>query len=642
MDVEPGTGTESGVAAPDAPTPQPGVGAGTVALIATWIGLIAGFCDLGALVVYKRLIARDFYHLGADFPWLIPLGVTALVFLPASLLILIAWRRGSIRLGVPVGLLSFLGFLDLCSRLRLELWATVIISIGLATQSVRFVRRRREGFLRSVRWSVGWLVAALVATMLVTVGGRWWQEYRQGATLPQAPQGAPNVLLIVWDTVRASNTSLHGYRRATTPNLDRLARRGVKFDLAFATSSWTLPSHASLFTGRWPHEVGVNWKSPVREGVPTLAGSLAKHGYDTAGFVANLDYCSRETGLARGFAHYEDFPLSIVDTFTRYIALGRRIDASSWQASVDGWVEARTGRWHDLIPQSREHTKDADAINGAFLGWLANRTATRRPFFAFLNYNDAHSPYEVPDRSTPGFGLRPSTSAQRQTLQNFTGLDKTMLSTDDVHMAIDVYDDSIAYLDRRLGSLLEELGRKGVLENTLIIVTSDHGEHLGDHRLFFHGCSLYRQLVHVPLVIAGRKRIPEGRTVAESVGLCDLPSTVIDVLGLASKPAIPGRSFAKLWRPRSPDAGRIATPPLLMETTKPELLTNDGREPAAKGPMKAVVAAGMHYIQMADGTEELFNLGSDPEETNNLARTADAAPVVQQLRGLVRLLLRKR
>ncbi|MHC5542874.1 sulfatase, partial [Singulisphaera rosea] len=481
--------------------------------------------------------------LGADFPWLIPLGVTALVSVPASLIILYAWRRGSVRLGVPVGLLSFLGFLDLCSRLRLELWATAIISIGLATQSVRFVRSRRERFLRSVRMSVGWLVAALVATMLVTVGGRWWQEYRQGTTLSPSAPGAQNVLLIVWDTVRASNTSLHGYPRVTTPNLDRLARGGVKFDLAFSSSSWTLPSHASLFTGRWPHEVGVNWKSPVREGVPTLAGYLAEHGYDTAGFVANLDYCSRETGLARGFAHYEDFSLSIVDTFTRYIALGRRIDASAWQGSVDAWVEARTGRWHDLIPQSREHAKDADAINGAFLGWLENRKATHRPFFAFLNYNDAHSPYEVPDRSTPGFGLRPSTSAQRQTLQSFTGLDKTSLSNDDVHMAIDVYDDCISYLDKRLGSLLEELGRKGVLENTLVIVTSDHGEHLGDHRLFFHGCSLYRQLVHVPLVIAGRKWLPEGRTVAESVGLCDLPSTVIDVLGLASKPAFPGRSF---------------------------------------------------------------------------------------------------
>ena len=101
---------------------------------------------------------------------------------------------------------------------------------------------------------------------------------------------------------------------------------------------------------------------------------LAAHGYDTAGFVANLDYCGRETGLARGFAHYEDFPLSVFDTFNRYVALGRRIDASSWASDVDSLVEKQTGRWYDLIPRSKEHAKNADAINGAFLsGWESGR-----------------------------------------------------------------------------------------------------------------------------------------------------------------------------------------------------------------------------------------------------------------------------
>src|SRR5262249_42158952 len=158
--------------------------------------------------------------------------------------------------------------------------------------------------------------------------------------------------------------------------------------------------------------------------------------------------------------------------------------------------------------------------------WLGKRPETSRPFFAFLNYNDAHSPYEVPDRSVRGFGLRPSTSSQRQMLQGFTVVDKTTLSKQDVRMAIDVYDDCILHLDRRLESLFDELSRSGVLENTLLIVTSDHGEHLGDHRLFFHGCSLYRQVVQVPLVIVGTKAFPVGRTVAEPVSLCDLPATV--------------------------------------------------------------------------------------------------------------------
>ena len=125
-----------------------------------------------------------------------------------------------------------------------------------------------------------------------------------------------------------SNLSLHGYSRRTTPNLELLAGRGVRFDLAFATSSWTLPSHASLFTGRWPHELGVDWKSPLKDGTPTLAEYLGAHGYDTAGFVANLDYCSRETGLARGFAHYEDYPIELYDAFTPL----RRPWAAGWKS----------------------------------------------------------------------------------------------------------------------------------------------------------------------------------------------------------------------------------------------------------------------------------------------------------------------
>jgi arylsulfatase A-like enzyme len=96
--------------------------------------------------------------------------------------------------------------------------------------------------------------------------------------LPAAPDGARNVLLIVWDTVRAGNLRAYGYQRRTTPNRERLAGRGVRFDPAFSTSSWTLPAHASLSTGRWSHELGVDWKSPLRDDVPTLAGYLAAQG----------------------------------------------------------------------------------------------------------------------------------------------------------------------------------------------------------------------------------------------------------------------------------------------------------------------------------------------------------------------------
>jgi arylsulfatase A-like enzyme len=476
--------------------------------------------------------------------------------------------------------------------------------------------------------------------MVVTEGGRAWAEHRAASALPPAPSAARNVLLIVWDTVRFGNLSLHGYERRTTPNLERLASRGVRFDLAFSTSSWTLPAHASLFTGRWPYELGVDWKSPLRDDIPTLAEYLAAQGYDTAGFAANLDFCSRETGLARGFAHYEDFPLDLHDVFTRYVALGNRIDVRDSACTVGALLEKFSGRSYDVVPRSKEHVKNAKAVERAFLDWLARREG-RRPFFAFLNYNDAHTPYEVPDRSVPGFGLRPASSSDRLTLHRWHGLDKASLSYHDVRMAADIYDDCILYLDRRLGILLQELEGRGVLDNTLVIVTADHGEHLGDHLLFFHGCSLYRQLVQVPLVIVDSKAVPAGRVVALPVSLRDVPATVVDLLGLGRDAPFPGRSLTGSWG-RHQRAAQPLFEPLLMETGKPLLLTNQGREPAAKGPMKSVVADGMHYIRAGDGIEELYALESDPEERINLAASPRARDILQRFRTGLSVLLKER
>ncbi len=197
-------------------------------------------------------------------------------------------------------------------------------------------------------------------------------------------------------------------------------------------------------------------------------------------------------------------------------------------------------------------------------------------------------------------------------------------------------------MDRQLGMLIDELDRRGALEETLFIVTSDHGEHLGDHGLFFHGGSLYRQAVQVPLLLLGARRIPAGRTVARPVSLCSLPATIIDLLGLGSDHPFLSPSFASDWEPQGEERGPSLASALLMETTKPELLTNGGREPAAKGPMSAVIVAGMHYIQMADGTCELFHLDADVEETVNLANHPDYGPTILEVRNLLGVMRRRR
>jgi arylsulfatase A-like enzyme len=304
-------------------------------------------------------------------------------------------------------------------------------------------------------------------------------------------------------------------------------------------------------------------------------------------------------------------------------------------------VKKYFGDAYDVIPRCKEHVKNAVTVNRSFLSWLSWQQRRNRPFFAFLNFNDAHSPYEVPDRSIPPFGLRPVSYVDRLTLKSWDTLDKTKVSQAHVQMAIDVYDDSIFYLDRCLGTLLDELKQRGVLDDTLVIVTSDHGEHLGDHGLFFHGCSLYRQVVGVPLVIVDPKRVSEGRVVVAPVSLRDIPATIVDLLDLKADAPFSGHSLSRFWTSVMP-AVDFPAEPLLMEAGKPPGLTNQGREPVAKGPMQAIVADGMHYIRSADGLEELYLLSSDPEEQSNVAAYSFAQESLRQFRTRLSAMRKKR
>jgi arylsulfatase A-like enzyme len=639
------SGTAETQAQPSAaacPGEQPGperLGPAAVLLLALWIGLLAGFVDLVILIIRKNASGHGFYRLGNGFPWIVPSGVAAIVTAAGAVVALFAWlRRRPVSLANAVRLVSFVAYFDLCAKLPLEFWSSLILSAGLALQSARFLRRRQQKLIRLARVSTPLLASLVLALALATTGARAWAEHRTAAALPPPPVGARNVLLIVWDTVRARNTSLHGYDRPTTPNLERLAASGVQFAHAFATSSWTLTSHASLFTGRWPHELSAGWESALDDAHPTLAGHLTSLGYDTAGFVANLDYCGFESGLGRGFAHYEDYPLSAWEVFTRYVGLGRRIDAFSTALVVEK-LARRSVKARPLLPISREHVKNAASIGRAFLDWLSWQRGRGRPFFAFLNYNDAHSPYEVPDDSARGFGVQPESWSDRLVFHMWNTLDKAKLTDRQVQMANDLYDDSIAYLDRRLGALVGELRRRGALENTVLIVTSDHGEHLGDHQLFFHGCSLYRQVVEVPLVIVGHQDVPAGRVVTEPVSLRDLSSTVLDVASLGGSNEFPGRSLRRFW---DLPAGKTTREdePLLMETDRPPILINQGREPVAKGPMNSLVYGGTHYIRSGDDTEQLYALEVDPEEVNDAAPYPQAQETLEHFRDALPALLR--
>ena len=270
-------------------------------------------------------------------------------------------------------------------------------------------------------------------------------EHRALARLPTPPAGAPNVLFIVLDTVRAESLSLYGYGRETSPHLARLAARGVRFDQARAAASWTLPSHASMFTARWPHELSARIDRPLDATFPTLAEYLRDRGYATAGFIANTFFCNSWYGLGRGFVHYEDMALTPLEVL-RSSGLGRRL--------VKGAGALPRNR-----PGAYFQRKDAPTVNDEVLTWI-DRRPRDRPFFAFLNYFDAHDPYLSPVEPARGFGLRPVTRADHATLQDWHTRDKKTLTPRDVELARDCYDDCIAYLDEQLGKLVDFVNRE--------------------------------------------------------------------------------------------------------------------------------------------------------------------------------------
>ena len=445
------------------------------------------------------------------FVWLAPLTYLLLFFAMGLFLAAVTrlWpRRGgwlSRRLIVACALVP--AFMVAGPQIYNEAW--MIVALGMASRLVPLLERHAIGLRRWLLWSFPGLVG-LVLVMAGSVFAGDWVKERREAGRPLPPADSPNVLLIVLDTVRADHLSLYGYHRATTPKLEQLAKRGIRFDKVRATAPWTLPSHASMFTGRWPHELGVEWMTPLRGKFPTLAEYLGSHGYATAGFAANTLFCSYDTGIDRGFAHYEDYELGPLDAVRTAFAVdvafkgvfglalnyGRSFDAGPLRPLQDvllGWVLAR-----DRI--------SARAINQKFVDWLARRREPGRPFFAFLNYFDAHSPYVPPTIAGHRFGLRPRTVVDAKVLDGWRDVKKLELPLYLRTLARDAYDNCLAYLDDQLGELFEELQRRGELDRTLVIVTSDHGEGLGEHDLFDHGESLYRTEIGVPLLIVAPAR----------------------------------------------------------------------------------------------------------------------------------------
>lgn len=580
-------------------------------LLAVWFGILTGLGEV-SLFLIKKLFPQftptgSFSLLSQHFMWLVPVAEVLLFAIPSVLLSVIAWRWPRlVPVRVTVLVLVFLGSLSLLLLIPwFNSYARYALAAGLAVQASRVIAAHQDGFSLLVRRTIIWMVALVAGLAAATYGWIAAGEYRALAALPPASPNLTNVLLIVVDTLRAKNLSIHGYDRRTTPQLERLAEVGVRFERAMATAPWTLPSHASMFTGRYPHELVVGWGTPLDATHPTLAEVLAAHGYVTGGFAANPYYCTYESGLDRGFAHYEDLKL----TSGRIIG-SSSIGRSVWSAD---WCRQATG--YEMLGR-----KSAAEVNVSFLQWIASNK--ERPFFAFLNYFDAHSPYLPPEPFKEKFG--PSNADRNPLLWP-----ERKWTADEVQAEMDAYDGTIAYIDEQLGKLIDELDRRGVLNNTLIIITSDHGEEFNEHGYMEHANSLYLASVHVPLVLYLPARVPANKSIREPATIRDIPATVVDLLGLSGEAAFPGASLARYWNGAGPPRD-LEVYPLISEVG----VARDVPEwfPVAKGDMTSLIIDGYRYIKNGDGIEELYDLEGDPGEEHDLVNTEQGRRVLHQFR----------
>ena len=534
-----------------------GLGLISVLALTSWCGLVAGLLEVAAIVVRKSFDPNRFYLMSRDFVWLIPV-TNLLVFVVLGFggwVVIWAWpRRGRWLLARVLCALTIWPML-LAGAPWIFALAWLAVALGVASRVVPMIERNAARIGRLVWASLPVAIGTVVVLAAwPRVGDRFNQAREDARALP--PGGSPNVLLVVMDTVAAEHLGLHGYPRPTSNTLVELAERGIRFDSARSTCSWTLPSHASMFTGRWFHEISSGWLTPLDGTYPTLAEYLGSHGYATSAFTANYTYCARDSGLARGFTHFEDHFFPELTCFKMSALVNRVLEGiQAIEDFLEGPLEIAQFRPYlkYLLRLMDTDRKDAAVVNREFLDWLSTRGQPERPFFTFLNYYDAHYPYQLTPGRMHRFGAVAIDDAARDMIQRWSFLDKTTLSPKEIAFGIDSYDECIADLDEQLGVLFDELERRGILERTWLIVTSDHGESFGEHSgVFCHGTSLYQTEVHVPLLIVPPGGGTAKRIVKETVSLRDLAATVVDVLGLAAGSPFPGESLARLWKESRP------------------------------------------------------------------------------------------
>ena len=379
-----------------------------------------------------------------------------------------------------------------------------------------------------------------------------------------------NVILISIDTLRADFLGCYGYDRPTSPASDQLAGDGVLFEDVLATSPWTPPSHASMLTGLYPSHHGLKPKDSsmigdaIRSDVPTLAEVLGKHGYETAAFVRSV-VLREESGFGRGFATF--------------------------------------------VPVDFDYrSRGPSPVSDLALEWLRDRS--ERPFFLFLHYYDAHSDY----RSLPHYeerfvesydGIADGTTRQLQRVRR--GL--VELDDEDARHLANLYAAGVRQVDDEVARILQHLDEARISDQTLIILTSDHGEGFLEHGSVLHGRTFYEEITRVPLVLRG-PRIPAGLRVSRPASLVDIVPTIVGLVGIEDVLSTDGIDLSPSW---SVGAAEISDDRYLFAEADWGNAVPDARRAVRHGSWKL-------HVDLSNGETQLYDLAGDRAEQRDLAK----------------------
>jgi arylsulfatase A-like enzyme/uncharacterized membrane protein HdeD (DUF308 family) len=489
----------------------------------------------------------------------------------------------------------------------------------LAARSPGRRRGRRPLMIASV------VLVALVAVLALTEG-----RDDEGATMTiEGRIDGRNVLVLLIDTLRADHLGCYGYDRPTSSFMDELAGEGVVFENAYAQGSRTREATASIVTSYFASTHGsTDYKSILPSSSPTLMQLAKAAGHRTA-VVSSNALVSPTFGFGRGVDYFYCHQPTI-HSRTLLLQGARRVFG---RIPMLKWIYTGLNSMDRILPMRGERypfeSNDPHAMHSAFLSWLDEEP--EREFFAYLHYMDPHAPYDPPapydtmyDADYCGEAMvRPPVFAE--TMLPFD--EGNPLAEDAYCNLVAHYDGAITYLDDALRDLFAELERRGLMENTLVVLVADHGEEFYDHRGWGHGQSVYNELIHIPLIMRLPGVLPAGARYESTIRQVDLLPTILGAIGVEQTLEAFDFDGVNLWTLVAGGHDDWPEPPVIAEVFH--------------GPQYSrAFKSGDHTLIHAKGvTTEivmLFDLSADPEQTRDIAESRPdlAASMFAQLQSL--------